>query len=179
MYKNEQNEYNVIEGDIMISVTENQRRVNLGERLRKLRTMQGLKQSDMARKLAVSPTSYMLYEQGKREPSIKNLITISNILDTSIDTLLGQKNTDFLEAKNFWKSIGYDIETDDKVDDIVLFTLPFDKKIIVFADKAAFIKFTKQTREKVEAEIFEKKKKICADISSRFYEKSVKKECDK
>ena len=178
----------------MISALENQRRKFLGERLRKLRLSQGLKQAEMAKKLAVSPTSYMLYEQGKREPSIKNLINISHILNTSIDLLLNYEPNQihqYIEAKNFWLSIGeYKIEKDQDSES-VLFILPqsdeltFSKtgevllndkqnKAVVFTTKDAFINFTNRAKKKVDAATLEKKKEICLSISSKLYEDTKK-----
>lgn len=172
-------------------VYEEKRRVDLGEKLRKLRVSRGLKQSDIAQKLSISPTAYMHYEHGRREPSIKNLILISDIFDTSIDALLDRKNDQYIEAKNFWLSIGeYKIEKDQDSESI-LFILPqsdeltFSKtgqvllndkqnKIVVFTTKDAFINFTNKTKKKVDAATLEKKKEICLSISSKLYEDTKK-----
>lgn len=45
----------------------------------------------MAILLNVSRRTYCNYENGKTEPSIKTLIKISQILDVSIDELVGNK----------------------------------------------------------------------------------------
>lgn len=182
----------------MITATERQRRITVGEKLKKLRMSKGLKQADMARKLSVSPTSYMLYEQGKQEPSIRNLINISEILDTSIDKLLSREpnsilNYDldsFFEAKNFWEIMGYNIKVVNNgvvnlyfpiTKDTISFTksgsvtfIPPKSKSIIFDNKDSFIKFTNNTREYVLLKFHEQQKEICTDIVSKLYEQSIK-----
>lgn len=181
----------MINGTILTSADEQKRRAIVGERIKKIRKSKGLKQIDMAKSLSISHTSYMHYEQGKREPSIKNLINISHILNTSIDLLLNYEPDQYIEAKNFWLSIGeYKIEKDQDSES-VLFILPqsdeltFSKtgevllndkqnKAVVFTTKDAFINFTNRAKKKVDAATLEKKKEICLSISSKLYEDTKK-----
>lgn len=96
---------------IKINEEEKLRRSIFGEKLRNAREKKGLKQSQMARFLSVSPTSYTNYEKGEREPSLKNLIKISELLDVSIDSLLINKPTSELEeAKKIWIKHGFKLK---------------------------------------------------------------------
>lgn len=60
-----------------------------GERLKKLREEAHLKQEDLAKRLNISTSAYGYYEQGRNEPSLDTLQTLSVLLDTSIDYLIG------------------------------------------------------------------------------------------
>ena len=52
----------------------------------------GLKQSDLAKLLSISTSSYGQYETGRRSPDYKLLIQIANFYNVSIDYLLGRTN---------------------------------------------------------------------------------------
>ena len=67
---------------------EKERRQLFGARMKMIRQMLGLKQSDIAKKLNITIQSVKNYESGIREPSIKNLITLANILNVTTDWLL-------------------------------------------------------------------------------------------
>lgn len=64
------------------------------ERLKDLRIAKNLSQPDMAKILNTPLATYRSYEYGKREPNHELLVKISNILDTSIDYLLGNENAE-------------------------------------------------------------------------------------
>ena len=68
---------------------EQARRQLVGTRIKMIRQALGLKQSDVAKKLAVSTALITAYETGRREPSIKNLVALTRILNVSADWLLG------------------------------------------------------------------------------------------
>ena len=68
---------------------EQHRRQLVGARIKKARQTLGLKQTDVAKKLAVSAALITAYETGRREPSIKNLVALTQVLNVSADWLLG------------------------------------------------------------------------------------------
>lgn len=61
-----------------------------GKRIRQLRMNRKITQQQMADKLCISLNGYQKYEQGERFPSEDTLIRIADILNTSIDYLLGR-----------------------------------------------------------------------------------------
>ena len=67
-------------------------KISFGDKLKFLRIKSGLTQSQLAEKLNISPSTIGMYEQGRREPDNKTLIKLCNILDTSVDYLLGLKH---------------------------------------------------------------------------------------
>ena len=71
-------------------------------RIKNLREKSGLTQQQFAEKLNVSVSTIGMYEQGRREPDLDTLIKFSDILHTSILTLLG------IEEKFHIKSIHID-----------------------------------------------------------------------
>ncbi len=66
--------------------------MQLGERLKTLRTESGLLQSDMAKKMNKSLNAYKRWESGMNEPSISDLIEMSDFFNVSIDYLVGRSN---------------------------------------------------------------------------------------
>ena len=59
------------------------------ERLSGIRTARGLNQQDLASKLNISQSAIANYESGEREPNLDTLVSISKVLNVSIDYLLG------------------------------------------------------------------------------------------
>jgi len=62
--------------------------LSLGENLKKIRTSKNITQKELARKLGVSIRTIQNYESGNREPSIKTLENISDILEVSTNELI-------------------------------------------------------------------------------------------
>ena len=60
----------------------------LGTRIASLRQGKGISQSELARRLHISPSAVGLYEQGRREPSVEILIALSQELGVTLDYLL-------------------------------------------------------------------------------------------
>jgi transcriptional regulator with XRE-family HTH domain len=58
-------------------------------RLRNVREMSSLSQSELAKKAGVNATQIAHFEGGKREPNLENLIKIIKALGISADVLLG------------------------------------------------------------------------------------------
>ena len=73
-----------------------------GKRLREQRIKSNFTQQAMADKLTVSLNTYQKYEQGERCPSFDCLIHIADILNVSIDYLLGRDN--------YLKSLGVSVD---------------------------------------------------------------------
>lgn len=60
----------------------------LGERIAALRSKFGWSQAELARRLNISPSAVGMYEQGRREPPVDILISLSRVLGVSMDYLL-------------------------------------------------------------------------------------------
>lgn len=67
-----------------------------GKRLNQLRKQRGYTALQMANSLSVSLRTYRHYESEKTSPSLETLVKIADILDISVDYLLGRDN--FLQA---------------------------------------------------------------------------------
>jgi len=61
-------------------------------RLKEVRNEKGLNQKKIAAYLNITQQTYSDYETGRTNPDINTLILISNILETSIDYLLGRED---------------------------------------------------------------------------------------
>lgn len=57
--------------------------------LKNLRQIKKITQSELANKLSISRTSVVMWESGQNYPSIDKLIELCEILDCSVDFLLG------------------------------------------------------------------------------------------
>jgi len=62
---------------------------NFCDNLKALRKISGLTQKDVAKKLNVVESCYANWEQGRTEPSISTLRTLSKIFNISIDEMIG------------------------------------------------------------------------------------------
>lgn len=62
------------------------------ERLKELRKEHFLTQKQIAKIINKSETGYASWEQGLAEPSINDLIILSNFYDISIDYLVGKED---------------------------------------------------------------------------------------
>ena len=60
----------------------------IGPRIAALRRERGLSQTELARRIQVSPSALGMYEQGRREPSGEILVAMARELDVSTDYLL-------------------------------------------------------------------------------------------
>ena len=71
----------------------------LGTRIAALRRKAGLSQSELSRRLQISPSAVGMYEQGRREPAVEVLLAMAKIFDVSVDYLLtGTEQEDKEEA---------------------------------------------------------------------------------
>ena len=63
--------------------------MDFSERLKKLRKEAGLTQVDVAEKLGISQPAYASWERGVKKPTQDNLVKIAQVLNVSIDYLVG------------------------------------------------------------------------------------------
>lgn len=76
-------------------------------RIREIRERNHIKQKDLAKKLGVLPTTLYKYESGINKPSYKTLAKMAEILNTSVDALLGVNSNifDFDKLSNTEKQL--------------------------------------------------------------------------
>ena len=73
--------------------------MEFSERLKELRKQAGLTQVELAGKLGIVQSSYADWERGKKKPTQANLVRIAQILNVSVDYLVGnsEEKTDELD----------------------------------------------------------------------------------
>ena len=71
--------------------------MEFSERLKKLRKQAQLTQVDVAEKLGISQPAYASWERGVKKPTQENLVKIAQVLNVSVDYLVG--NSDYTEDK--------------------------------------------------------------------------------
>ena len=74
-------------------------KMEFSERLKKLRKEAGFTQVDVASKLGISQQAYASWERGIKKPTQDNLVRIAQILNVSVDYLVGnlQETSDELD----------------------------------------------------------------------------------
>ena len=72
-----------------LKLPEEERRKLFGERIKMIRKLRGLNRTELAKQLGVSRPLIAAYETGAREPSLKNLIALIQILGIDPNWLLG------------------------------------------------------------------------------------------
>ena len=63
--------------------------VDLGQKLKELRTAKGLTQGQVAERIGVTASIISAYEKGIRQPSYESLIKLTSLYHVSSDYLLG------------------------------------------------------------------------------------------
>ena len=71
--------------------------MEFSERLKTLRKQAQLTQVDVAERLGISQPAYASWERGLKKPTQENLVKIAQILNVSVDYLVG--NSDYTEDK--------------------------------------------------------------------------------
>ena len=74
--------------------------MEFSERLKKLRKQAQLTQVDVAEKLGISQPAYASWERGVKKPTQENLVKIAQILNVSIDYLVGNSEEKIDELDN-------------------------------------------------------------------------------
>ena len=76
-------------------------------RIKEIRERNHIKQKDLAKKLGILPTTLYKYESGINKPSYKTLAKMAEILNTSVDALLGINSNifDFDKLSNTEKQL--------------------------------------------------------------------------
>lgn len=74
--------------------------MEFSERLKNLRKQAHLTQVDVAEKLGISQPAYASWERGVKKPTQENLVKIAQILDVSIDYLVGNSEEKSDELEN-------------------------------------------------------------------------------
>lgn len=78
----------------------------LSDKLKLLRIQHNLSQSEVAKRLDMSPSIISAYESGERTPSLEILIALANLYHASTDYLLGvnyPRDTVVLDTSNLNK----------------------------------------------------------------------------
>lgn len=74
--------------------------MEFSERLKDLRKQSGLTQVGVAEKLGISQPAYASWERGAKKPTQENLVKIAQILNISVDYLVGNSEEKADELDN-------------------------------------------------------------------------------
>lgn len=69
-------------------------KTNIGSKIKELRNNSGMTQSELAKKLGISPSAVGMYEQGRREPDNDMVLKLCGVFGISADCLLGNSEND-------------------------------------------------------------------------------------
>ena len=70
------------------------------ERLKELRKQAHLTQVELAKRLGIGQSSYADWERGKKKPTQDNLVKIAQVLNVSVDYLVGNSEEKLDELDN-------------------------------------------------------------------------------
>lgn len=73
-----------------LKLSDEERRKRFGARLKLFRQALGVKQNELAARLGISPQALSMYETGRKEPNLRNLIALTRALHATTDSLLGE-----------------------------------------------------------------------------------------
>ncbi|MDU6265823.1 MAG: helix-turn-helix transcriptional regulator [Anaerocolumna aminovalerica] len=94
--------------------------MNLGDRIKQCRTNKNLTQKELAAMIGVAEITIRQYETGKRQPRIETIEKIADILDVTIQYLIGFESNDRLNEDyqikkgafiDYLYSLGFSVET--------------------------------------------------------------------
>ena len=74
--------------------------MEFSERLKELRKQADLTQVELAGKLGIVQSSYADWERGKKKPTQENLVKIAQVLNVSVDYLVGNSEEKAAELDN-------------------------------------------------------------------------------
>ena len=89
------------------------------DRLKKLREENGMLQKELAEKISVDRSTITAYENGRREPDLKKTKKIAEILDCSVDYLIGASDVKPKADSEYVIYYDKEEETKLKVSDLV------------------------------------------------------------
>lgn len=64
--------------------------IEIGSNLKRLRTNEGLTQTQLAQKLNISRVNYTRYETNASRPDYETLVAVADFYDISLDELFGR-----------------------------------------------------------------------------------------
>lgn len=81
----------------------------LSQNIKFYRKKNRLNQTELGEKLGVTAQTISNWEKGKREPSVSDLIQLSNLFDITVDTLIGSdKRNNSIEVVNLVTNLNED-----------------------------------------------------------------------
>lgn len=73
--------------------------------IREIRKKRGITQKQLANALDVTESAVSHWEKGRRDPDLETLLKIGEVLDCSVDTLLGRDGTNIDELSEYLTAI--------------------------------------------------------------------------
>ena len=80
----------------------------IGDRLKKIRLANNIKQTEISKYLNIEQSAYSKYEQNTRTPNIETLIKIADYYKITLDNLVGRVNEDKTELEKVINKLNQD-----------------------------------------------------------------------
>lgn len=107
----------------------------LSDNIRTFRKQNGFSQAQLADKIGVSQTAVFYWEKGTREPDVKTIMRISELLHVSLNDLYGvEEDTtahDFQETCDWLELAGFTVDSLDEYDSYRILD-PDEKEVACF-----------------------------------------------
>lgn len=86
----------------------------LGARIAALRRAVGWSQAELAQKLQISASAVGMYEQGRREPAVEQLVRMAALFEVSVDYLLTGKPENEQQRQRAQQTVLHSVEEMDR-----------------------------------------------------------------
>jgi transcriptional regulator with XRE-family HTH domain len=97
---------NLLQFQLHLSITFNSNDMDIGRKLKTLRTSRGYEVVTFAEKLGISDTTYRRYERNETTPDFHMLEKIAIALDVELNEIFKDDNFTFYNSKNKGENIG-------------------------------------------------------------------------
>ncbi len=119
------------------------------ENLKQARIKKCLTQKQLADKLGINKQAICNYEKGRRYPEFDLLCSIADILETSVDYLLGRAKYERIELVELSQRSGFSVQAINKLDDARRFE--YNHVLSRFFESSQFLEFLKYSKFFIES----------------------------
>ena len=145
--------------------------------LKRLRENRGFSRQSLADSVGISLSTLGMYEQGRREPDLQKLVSITAALHVSTDELLGYEVPIVGEYEKYkgWLESGYGLRVGERFGEVFIWTgMPEDEsekgvpgyKVLRFVNKAAFCNFIEAV---IESEKWQMRSRVASTLRMLIY----------
>ena len=125
------------------------------ENLKVARELTGMTRQALAKRLNITPQAYGKYEKGLREPNIETLCRISDVLQVSLDALVGNKKprqSEYDRYAEYLRNLGFEVSmiSENNADAVCVRS---GEHTVMYPTNDAFCTFIRDTLNEIEKDL--------------------------